>query len=159
MRNIEEAMSVGNEEESKRDERRLKRIKVEEEKYHNWIWGIVISFLPILALPFEDFIRSGNIFKMLYRLFCDSSVIFIGISFTITALNDFVGYGKNEKRWMNSNFFLLILGTIFYTVVTMRKDKNLDINMTVVFWFDLIYFIVMVLLGANRYIDAIREAK
>lgn len=159
MRNVEEAMAVGNEDAIKlRRNVPPKRSEEEKKKFIIWIGGILISFLPILALPFGGFISNGSFVAMLYDIFCDSSVIFIGISFTITAVNDFVGYSEIKERWIISNFFLLILGTIFYVVIIVKKDLGSTVDMKVVFWVNLIYFVVMLLLGASKYISAIREA-
>ncbi len=89
MRNVEEAMTVGNEDAIKSERKTPPKGNGEEKKkFTNWIGGILISFLSIFALPFGDFISNANFFKMLYNIFCDSSVIFIGISFTITTMND-----------------------------------------------------------------------
>lgn len=159
MRNVEETMAVGNEDANKSQRKAPPKGNwKEKKKFKNWIWSILISFLPILALPVWELISNGNISTMLYTLFCDSSVIFVGISFTITAMNDFVEYRKIGEYSINPNFFLLILGTIFYVVIIIRKDVGLTVDMNVVFGVNLGYFIIMFLLGASKYIGTIREA-
>ena len=162
MRNAKEAMAVANEEKTvMQDQKKLEKRNIAKKKFHYWLLGVCVSFLPILALPINNFISGVNLFLVLYELFCDISIMFIGISFTITALNDFITkcIEKEEDGWLLLNIVLLILGAIIYTIVVLQKNNNPEMEMGRVFWINLIYFIIMFLLSANKYIKQIREVR
>lgn len=162
MRNVNEVMAVANEQttgvQSKPNSDKLKTAK---KKFRNWVLGIIFSFLPLLALPFNHLIGGGNVATMLYKLFCDISIVFVGISFTISALNDFIAKctKRDEDGWVWINLILLLLGAIIYTVVVLQKDENPDMEMGTVFWINLIYIVLMFILSANKYICEIWEVR
>ena len=161
MRNIVEAMNVANENVTDMQEKRKSEKRTVGKQFRNWIIGIVISFLPLLALPFKSFLSHGDLSKMLYELFCDTSIMFIGIALTITAMNEFiVEYAEKEKDgWIWVNIILLIFGAIIYTVVVIEKDANKDIKTNVILTVNLIYFVIMFALSASKYIKKICEVK
>lgn len=162
MRNVKEVMAVANEETTvRRNKQNLEKQKILKKKFLYWGLGIIISFLPILALPIGNWISGANIREALYELFCDISIMFVGISFTITALNDFIMKctEKNEVGWVFLNIVLLILGAIIYTVVVMQKNDNPKMDMSRVFWINLIYFFIMFALSAHKYIKEMSEVR
>ena len=119
------------------------------------------SILPLLAVPFSDFISDGNVCNMFYNLFCDISIMFVGVSFTIVALNDFIAIctERKEDGWIWANLILLLFGAIFYTVVVTEKNADQDVNIDVVFWMDFFYFLIMLGLSANKYVREIKEVR
>jgi|GEM_PF-5102786 len=142
--------------EKKVEKQNKQKLKSSKRKFKVWLFGIAISLLPLMALPFWDLISGGNLETMFYKLFCDISIMFVGISFTITAMNDFMY--KEQDDWM-LNLILLILGAIVYTIVIIQKDANSNMNMDVVFGLNLGYFILMFVLSASKYIKEIWEVK
>jgi len=153
MKNVKEAMAVADEVPATGQKQNSDDLKSVKRKLLNWFLGIAFSLIPLLALPFKDFIENGNFLNMLYHLCCDASILFVGISFSIVSLNDFIDdCAKREKyMWPGIILFFLIFGTFLYTVtmVTEKKDEN------IVFVMNLIYFIAMFLLSAFKYINEI----
>lgn len=162
MRNIKEAMAVANEKTTvSKNNQNLVQLNILKKKFQYWILGVAISFLPLLALPFDNWISGASVSTVLYELFCDISIMFVGISFTITALNDFIMKctEKNEEGWVFLNIVLLILGAIIYAIVVKQKKDTPEMGMDRVFWTNLIYFIIMFLLSANKYLKEIWEVR
>lgn len=159
MKNVKETMAVANEIVVAKVEKNqnLDDLKSAKKKLEYWLYGVGFSMLPLLALPISGFIKDGKFFEMLYNLFCDASILFVSISFTITSLNDFIAdcVKRDEYRWVNSNLILLILGVIIYTTIVLEKNRDLN----VVFGINLIYFILMFLLSLSKYIKGIRGIK
>lgn len=162
MRNIKEAMAVANEKTTvSQKSQNSKQLDISKKKFRCWILGIVISFLPLLAIPIDSWIGGAAVRTVLYELFCDISIMFVGISFTITALNDFIMKytEKNKEGWVLLNIVLLILGAIIYTIVVKQKSENPEMDMHRVFIVNLVYFFIMLLLSASKYIKEIREVR
>jgi len=158
MKNVKEAMAVADEVVAKAERKQnLDDLKIAKNKLINWLLGVAFSVLPLLAIPIRGFIENGNFFGMLYNLFCDASILFVGISFTITSLNDFIANcaKKEEYGWAGLTLFLLILGGIVYTTTVLAENKNANI----VFGINLFYFISMFLLSIIKYINEIRGIK
>ena len=111
--------------------------------------------LPLVALPFKSFLQDGNFFAMLYNLFCDASILFVGISFTITSLNDFVTNLADNYGRSGLTLLLLISAAIVYTTTVSAANKNTNIVLGI----NLFYFISMFLLSVIKYINEIRGIK
>lgn len=165
MRNVKEAMAIGREiasdKKDKKDNRDIGIYIVAKKKFRNWCIGIAVSLLPLLALPFAGLFGHGSFCKMFYDLFCDASIVYVGISFTITALNDFTAkcIEKDKEGWVWGNFILLLLGVIIYVTMIMQKANDGNMKIEIVFIVDLIYFLVMLFLTASQYIREIRETR
>lgn len=156
MKNVKEAMAVADEVLAKTERKQnLDDLKNAKRKLINWLLGVAFSVLPLLALPLKFFIEDGNLWGMFYNLFCDASILFVGISFTITSLNDFVANWANDYGWSGLTLLLLILGGIVYTTIVLTENKNTSI----VFGINLFYFIFMFLLSVIKYIKEIRGIK
>lgn len=160
MKNVKEAMAVADEVSAKakakaEQKQNLEDLKNAKRKLKNWLLGIAFSVLPLLALPFSGFLKNGNLGEMLYNLVCDASILFVGISFTITSLNDFVADWADNYGWSSLTLFLLILGGVVYATTVVVENKD----MGVVFGVNLFYFISMFLLSFAKYINEIRGIK
>lgn len=166
MRNAKEVMRVAkeildsnNQGENNNHEENL--LKLAKRKFKIWIMGIVVSFIPLIALPFWNFIDNVHLGEMFYEIFCNVGIMFIAISFTITALSDFtLETVKNEKEgWLAINSVLLILGALLYGVMAIKEKNSTNVQTEVFFWTNLAYFILMFLLSSSKYIKAILEVK
>lgn len=117
--------------------------------------------LPLLALPLKDWITGENVCTVVYELFCDVSIVFVGISFTITSLNDYISQHTHEDKaaWVMLNILFLLLGTILYVVMLIQKNENSEVQMKKIFEINIIYFVIMLILSANNYIKEIWRAK
>lgn len=162
MKNIKEAMSVADESISENKQKKdTKKIEVSKKKFYYWLLGIVLSMLPLLALPLKDWITGENVYMVVYELFCDVSIVFVGISFTITSLNDYISQHTHEDKaaWVKLNILFLLLGTILYVVMLIQKNENSEVEMKKIFEINIIYFVIMLILSANNYIKEIWRAK
>lgn len=136
-------------------------LKLAKRKFKIWIMGIIVSFIPLIALPFWNFIDNVHLGQMLYEIFCNVGIMFIAISFTVTALSDFtLETAKNDKEgWLAINSVLLILGALLYGVMTIKEKNSTNVQTEVFFWTNLAYFLLMFLLSGGKYIKAILEVK
>lgn len=156
MKNVKETMAVADEVLAKAERKQnLDDLKSAKIKLINWLLGVAISMLPLVALPFKSFLEDGNFFAMLYNLFCDASILFVGISFTITSLNDFVTNWADNYGRSGLTLLLLISAAIVYTTTVSVENKNTNIVLGI----NLFYFISMFLLSVIKYINEIRGIK
>ena len=131
MKNVKETMAVADEVLAKAERKQnLDDLKSAKIKLINWLLGVAISMLPLVALPFKSFLQDGNFFAMLYNLFCDASILFVGISFTITSLNDFVTNWADNYGRSGLTLLLLISAAIVYTTTVSAANKNTNIVYT-----------------------------
>ena len=78
MKNVKETMAVADEVLAKAERKQnLDDLKSAKIKLINWLLGVAISMLPLVALPFKSFLEDGNFFAMLYNLFCDASILLL----------------------------------------------------------------------------------
>lgn len=162
MKNVKEAMSIADEKISDdKQEQNIKKAEAPKKKFYCWLCGIALSMLPLLALPLKDWITGENICTIIYELFCDTSIVFVGISFTITSLNDYISQNaqKGEIALVMLNIFFLLLGTILYVVILIQKNENPKVEMERIFGVNVFYFITMLILSANNYIKEIWRTK
>ncbi len=162
MRTMGNVMHVADETSTeKHKKQKTTQVKIAKRKFINWAVGVAISLLPILAIPFVEFISGASLCTTLYTLFCDISIMFVGISFTITAINDFIKQciQNEEEGWVWLNVVLLLLGVVVYTSVVLVRHRNPDMDMTRVVWVNIIYFFVMFALSAIKYIKEIQEGR
>ena len=157
MTNVNETMAVGNEKTAQGQKKVVKKAhSIAKKKYTNWIWGVVFSCLPLTALPITMFVKDGNVQNLIYQFCCDVNIVFVGISFTITALNDYIEQERDSKEgFLNLNLFLLLLGAIYYVIVVLEKNNSTEMNMAAVFWVNVGYFVIMFILVSVKYISAI----
>lgn len=84
-----------------------------KKQYQNWKLGIIISFIPILTPIILSFLlcRFNTLPSNIWNIFGDPSIIFIGISATITAANDHLA---NQYE----SFILITVGSLIYGLLT-----------------------------------------
>ena len=114
-----------------------------------------------MALPFNNWINGESLHTVIYELFCDVSIVFVGISFTIVSLNDFINEPakRDKESWVMLNIILLLVGAILYAILLIRKNEKPDIEMEKIFGINLIYFIIMLILSAITYIKKMSEVE
>lgn len=161
MRNIKEVMSIGGEStERPRKYDDQENLEVIKEKFKNWCLGVGLSCLPLILFLVLEFLHDKSFCTTFYDLFCDIGIMFIGISFSVTAFNDFVGFTKsNNGNWAFGHILLIIIGAFLYTTLMVEKYENSDLNMDKVFGFNLGYFLVMLFVTASKYIRKIQEVR
>lgn len=160
MRNVKETMAVADENITWNNDCKKRKVENLKKRFRNWFLGIGISFLPLIALPFSNLVYQGDIGNFFYELFCDISVMFIGITFAISSMNDFIDESIEKKQdgWIMLNLICLLAGAIFYSVIVVQ-NKGADMNQDIIFKVNLGYFVLMFFLSAGRYLREIREVK
>lgn len=124
--------------------------------------GFVVSLVPLFILPFlklSDGIKASAAFN---EFFSNPELFFIGISITISAVNDFVNNSKNfrETLWFQINLFMIFLGTIIYTLIIVHTYHRPEMNNSTIFIiFTVFYLGFTFILGCIRYIGNIKEQK
>lgn len=167
MKNAEQVMEIGNENNSSpkdlnaKHTRKIKKKNKAKTKFVNWLIGIALSALPLVTWPFYTFLTHKNFGTLFYDVFCDISIIFVGISFTVTTLNDFMErYVKEQKiSWILAIIVFLLLGAIIYSVLTFAIKSGDIVDTNLLFGINISYFSIMGVLSASKYIREIKEEK
>ena len=137
------------------------------ERYRNWMIGLFISFIPVLALPLSHIYMRESVAKALYEAFCSAEIIFIGISLGIAVLNDFIAQktAKNSQGWVLLMILLLILGAMIYGVAIITenlgdsKDNTDGFNYPLAFGINIAFLAIVFLIGTARYIKEIKRER
>ena len=137
-------------------------LTVAMEQFGNWWWGLVISFLPLLAVPlykaFNNDISVGDFF---FKLFSNCEWIFIGVSLAITSLNDYIQYStkKKKKSKISFNIVLIVAGAIVYGLMTICNQTPESFNDLLALGFNIIFMLMILIVGSGEYIQQIMEVK
>lgn len=164
MKNTREVMGVASEPATaeQNDRKAEETREIIKNKFCNWCIGIVVSIFPLFAVPVVKLVGGKGIGTMFYTLFCDINIMYVGISFTITAMNDFLEnhIRKKKKRgWVGASVLLLSVGMLIYISVVVLKEVGGCIDSSVVFWLNLTYFVVMLLMALSKYLKEFVEVR
>ena len=129
-------------------------------RYRNWLIGMIVSFIPVLALPLSRIYMGEPVGIALFDSFCSSEIIFIGISLAIASLNDFLAReaDENKQGWTWINIILIILGAMVYGVTVITEELSAGrvgekaFNYDLAFGFNVFFLLIIFLLGSARYI-------
>lgn len=128
-------------------------------RYLIWLVGLIIGFIPATALPMlKLFGGEFNGFgSFISALFCQSEILFMSVSLSISANNDATVHNKKGFMviWRLVAFILIVLGAISFTVLAVMEYLKLTISQNVVMWFGLILFALTLVGGSVPYIVAI----
>lgn len=158
-KNVKQVMKIGEEPfTNMQKSAKIKRQKALE-KYFFWLMGLIISFIPILALPLYLLYKNAAVEETLFHSFCDAEIIFIGISLAIASLNDFIREDVNKSSiWTFINILVIIFGAMAYGVANISQEiekKNFNYNFA--FGINMTFLVVIFLLGTGRYIGEIQK--
>lgn len=158
-KNVKHVMKIGEEPfTNMQKSAKIKRQKALE-KYFFWLMGLIISFIPILALPLYLLYKNAAVEETLFHSFCDAEIIFIGISLAIASLNDFIREDVNKSSiWTFINILVIIFGAMAYGVANISQEiekKNFNYNFA--FGINMTFLVVIFLLGTGRYIGEIQK--
>ncbi len=136
------------------------KLKSAREQYRNWWLGFGISFIPLLALPlFEAFNSNISTKGFFIMLFGGCEVIYMGVSLGITSLNDYIKHNNKKQGRVGWNLFLVILGAVLYVLMAISKYKSKNFNDSLALSFNIVFLIIIMIIGSAEYIQQIREAK
>lgn len=130
-------------------------------KYFNWLYALIISFLPLIFVPFYHLYFGGKFTDFLFQIFSSYEIIFIGISLIVASLNDFISENVNSA-WLKANIFLIILGAAAYGIIAVAQEyaqgnDKISLNNCLLLIVNLSYLFLILLLGSSKYIKYIKE--
>ena len=128
-------------------------------KYGMWLLGLIISFIPLLAVPFiKFFVGQGDLLKLLLEIFYSSEIIFIGISLIITVLIDFLTDEKQNRKvgWIVINVVVIMFGAMIYGVISATISLGIELKNELLLGFNISYFLFVFLLGTSKYVCELR---
>lgn len=172
MRNIDKVMKISEEVpvgcSQKMDEKQNDKDKQNEkirqqleqntkEKFKNWIFGVGISLIALLPVPFYLLAANNSIKEVLFVFVCDASLIFIAISSTITSLNDFIDQKIEPNNLFNTEMGLIVAGAIIYAAIKIAEQTTENLNKGAICILNLLYFIIMFIFSFKKYKDRIEE--
>ena len=157
-KNVKRVMKIGEEPfTNMQKSAKIKRQKALE-KYFFWLMGLIISFIPILALPLYLLYKNAAVEETLFHSFCDAEIIFIGISLAIASLNDFIREDVNKSSiWTFINIIVIIFGAMVYGVANISQEIEKNFNYNFAFAINMTFLVVIFLLGTGRYISEMQK--
>lgn len=159
-KNVKHVMKIGEEPfTNMQKSAKIKRQKALE-KYFFWLMGLIISFIPILALPLYLLYKNAAVEETLFHSFCDAEIIFIGISLAIASLNDFIREDVNKSSiWTFINIIVIIFGAMVYGVANISQEIEKNFNYNFAFAINMTFLVVIFLLGTGRYISEMQKGE
>lgn len=131
-------------------------------RYLIWFVGLIIGFIPAAALPILKLFggQLTSFGSFISALFCQSEILFMSVSLSISANNDATVHNKKGFMiiWRLIAIILIVLGAISFTVLAVMEYLKLNISENVVMWFGLILFALTLIGGSIPYIVAICNA-
>ena len=126
-----------------------------------WLAGLLLSCIPLLAVPFYDLLYNNEFWGSLYNTFCGCEILFLGISLAVSALNDFLGNpsGILHRIWTIFTILFIILGSIIYGIVVLQNRNNIEPNQNTAFIVNVVYLGIIFILGLIRYIASMFGGK
>lgn len=125
--------------------------KRDNRKLFNWLIGFGFSWLPILSCPFVILLRTGEFFQFVSLVFTDASIIYIGVSLTVSAMNDLEAEESTRSR-----LYTLFLATaamaysgISFTQQFLQQD---EISSAVLIVMNIAFLAVPLACGLHQYL-------
>lgn len=161
--NVKKIMDLAKENVTKK---RFKFNKNAAIRYLYWFVGMVISFVPLFALPFAKTLISAPQSGFFQEIFKSSEIFFVGVSLAIAALNDYIHKTQPKKfssLWTWSNIIIILFGAMFYgiTVILIQNSDvwKININYEFLSTCNFLYLLVIIVVGSYKYIKDILGVK
>lgn len=152
---------TGREKAKAQREEENKRLKAAKNQLSNWIFGYIISFVSILAVP-SYLAMNGRIdFKrFLVMLFGNCEIMFLAVTLCITSLNDYiqVDADKRKENYVRTGFGLILFGAVLYVLMAI-SESNGELNTTMSLVLNIVFLTTITLLSLKEYYMQIAEAK
>lgn len=153
---LRKTMNIGKEPFARANSNESSRQNDVKERFRNWWIGLVISFIPLFAVPFSKLL-SGKSSNLFFEVFSNYEIIYVGISLMIVTLNDFMSHSskKAKNSWHGLNIALIVIGAVIYGLMAVTHynaevgDGTFDFS--VAFWFNIIFLVIIILLGSIQY--------
>lgn len=122
------------------------------QKLHNWLIGFGFSWLPVLSYPLVVLLRTGKLLQFLSLVFTDASVIYIGVSLTVSAMNDL---GPKESTRAKLYTLFLALAAMVYSGInfTQKLLPGSQVNTTVLIAMNLVFLATPFVCGLHQYLQ------
>lgn len=167
LNNLDELDKIGQEpiigKEQLENKEKIKNKKNQiKHRYRNWLIGLIISLIPLLAVPFIGLFKGENEFSYIfYDIFSSYEIIFVGIALSIAALNDFVSQESEESKegWTWLNIIIIAFGAMIYGGLAVESNAGENFDLSAIFIFNLIYLGIIFLLGSAKYYQEFKEVK
>lgn len=128
-----------------------KRVKEDTNwKRTNWLIGFALSTLPVFAGLFMDFLLKTPISEAVLSFFTDTSILFVGVSLTVSAMNDLEA---EQQSRLKGYIVLLAFGVAIYSIINIANrlvDSNL-INHGAIIFMNVIFLVLPLILGLSQY--------
>lgn len=126
--------------------------KADDYHFVFWLLGLVLSCIPIVIEPIVCLICNDPIFPAICNLFKNTSIIYVGISLIVSALNDL---NKNQLSRAIVYVIFLIVAVFVYTVIQVLTIKvgSESMSSLPVILLNLIFFGVALYLGLKQYLS------
>lgn len=118
--------------------------------YGFWLLGLAFSFFPVLVVPVINLLKNGTIYQSVCFLVKNTSIMYIGVSLLVSALNDI----KEDDNLRTVLYMLLLVGAVFfYTLIEVLVYTNggEGINQTLVIFLNIFFFVVPLVCGLCQY--------
>ena len=121
-------------------------------KLQNWLLGFSFSWLPVLSWPLAVLVRTGDIIQFLSLIFVDASIIYIGVSLLVSAMNDL---GPNDNGRRRFYTFILAAAAMVYAIINfMQKSSDQNtVNVTVITIMNLVFLVTPLICGLHQYLQ------
>lgn len=93
--------------------------KRDNRKLYNWLLGFALSCLPVLLGPFVKLLLKEPFLQVLMTVVTDISIIYIGVSLTVSAMND-LEPGDHARR--TGYVVMLVLASATYAVINAAQQ-------------------------------------
>lgn len=121
-------------------------------KLQNWLLGFSFSWLPVLSWPLAVLVRTGDIAQCVSLIFVDASIIYIGVSLLVSAMNDL---GPNDDGRRKFYTFILATAAMVYAIINFiqkSSDQN-TVNVTALTVMNLIFLVTPLICGLHQYLQ------
>lgn len=134
---------------------------VGKKQLKNWFCGFLISLIPILIWPaYRLCFEGATVDDFFMTIISSCELVFVGVTLSITALNDSLGFGmSSEDSKVMPNLFLILLGAVAYGFMIIGYEKSGNVNTSMISRFNFIYLVIILVLNASVYIRQILEEK
>lgn len=135
-------------------------------RYLYWFLGLIVSLVPLLAIPFGNKLVGASQEGFFYELFKNNEIFFIGVSLSIAAINDYVQQRQTKKSgdfWTCINIIVIVIGAMFYGITAFVIQHGslfeIEIDYNFLIWCNIFYLSVIIVLGSYKYVKDILGVK
>jgi len=129
------------------------------ERFLAWLAGFVVSCIPICLPPIIFSLFNETVTGYWRKTLSGAEIAFIGVTLCITAMYDLINQKSAEKRFPWSYLILLIIGVMFFAVISAAKELSSNFNYNLAILLNFIFLGAALLRGVSQYIKEYKEAQ